>query len=101
MGRLRDRLGAGAADAGSERCHGRRLRRQVGAAGRRPGAVVVLVARRDAEGCLMAEMTYLQAISDGLREEMRADGSVFCLGEDIGAFGGAFKITDGFIEEFG
>jgi 2-oxoisovalerate dehydrogenase E1 component beta subunit len=49
----------------------------------------------------MAAMTYLQAISDGLREEMRADESVFCLGEDIGAFGGAFKITDGFIEEFG
>ena len=49
----------------------------------------------------MAEKTYLQAISDGLREEMRADDSVFCLGEDIGAFGGAFKVTDGFIEEFG
>src|SRR5436190_1193503 len=49
----------------------------------------------------MAEMTYLQAISEGLREEMRADETVFCLGEDIGAFGGAFKITDGFIEEFG
>src|SRR4051812_20213203 len=49
----------------------------------------------------MPEMTYLQAISDGLREEMRADDTVFCLGEDIGAFGGAFKVTDGFIEEFG
>jgi pyruvate/2-oxoglutarate/acetoin dehydrogenase E1 component len=32
---------------------------------------------------------------------MRADDSVFCLGEDIGAFGGAFKVTDGFVEEFG
>jgi 2-oxoisovalerate dehydrogenase E1 component beta subunit len=32
---------------------------------------------------------------------MRADESVFCLGEDIGAFGGAFKVTDGFAEEFG
>jgi pyruvate/2-oxoglutarate/acetoin dehydrogenase E1 component len=49
----------------------------------------------------MPELTYLQAISDGLREEMRADDTVFCLGEDIGAFGGAFKVTDGFIEEFG
>ena len=49
----------------------------------------------------MAEMTYLEAISDGLREEMRRDETVFCLGEDIGAFGGAFKVTDGFIEEFG
>jgi pyruvate/2-oxoglutarate/acetoin dehydrogenase E1 component len=49
----------------------------------------------------MPELTYLKAISDGLREEMRADETVFCLGEDIGAFGGAFKVTDGFIEEFG
>jgi 2-oxoisovalerate dehydrogenase E1 component beta subunit len=49
----------------------------------------------------MAELTYLEAISDGLREEMRRDESVFCLGEDIGNFGGAFKVTDGFIEEFG
>jgi 2-oxoisovalerate dehydrogenase E1 component beta subunit len=49
----------------------------------------------------MSEMTYLEAISDGLRTEMRRDDSVFCLGEDIGAFGGAFKVTDGFVEEFG
>jgi pyruvate/2-oxoglutarate/acetoin dehydrogenase E1 component len=49
----------------------------------------------------MSEMTYLEAISDGLREEMRRDESVFCLGEDIGVFGGAFKVTAGFCEEFG
>src|SRR4051794_20809457 len=49
----------------------------------------------------MPTMTYLQAISDGLRTEMRADDRVFCMGEDIGVFGGAFKVTDGFIEEFG
>ena len=49
----------------------------------------------------MPEMTYLEAISDGLRTEMRRDPAVFCLGEDIGAFGGAFKVTDGFAEEFG
>src|SRR5512132_342573 len=49
----------------------------------------------------MAEMTYLQAISDGLREEMRRDEAVFCRGQDIGAVGGAFKVTYGFLEEFG
>ena len=49
----------------------------------------------------MSEMTYLEAISDGLREEMRRDESVFCLGEDLGVFGGAFKVTAGFHEEFG
>jgi len=47
------------------------------------------------------EMTYLQAISEALRHEMARDPSVFCIGEDIGAFGGAFKVTDGFVEEFG
>jgi len=47
------------------------------------------------------ELTYLEAISEGLREEMRRDSTVFCLGEDIGAFGGAFKVTDGLYEEFG
>jgi 2-oxoisovalerate dehydrogenase E1 component beta subunit len=49
----------------------------------------------------MAERTYLQAISDGLREEMRRDSRVFVLGEDVGVYGGAFKVTLGFQEEFG
>ena len=49
----------------------------------------------------MSTMTYLQAISDGLRTEMRSDERVLVMGEDIGVFGGAFKVTDGFIEEFG
>jgi len=49
----------------------------------------------------MATMTYLQAISDAMREEMRADERVLVMGEDIGVFGGAFKVTDGFIDEFG
>lgn len=49
----------------------------------------------------MAEKTYLQAISDGLRQEMRRDQRVFIIGEDIGAYGGAFKVTQGFQEEFG
>jgi pyruvate/2-oxoglutarate/acetoin dehydrogenase E1 component len=47
------------------------------------------------------EITYLEAISSGLRDEMRADPTVICLGEDIAAFGGAFKVTDGLLEEFG
>ncbi|MBI3765193.1 MAG: alpha-ketoacid dehydrogenase subunit beta, partial [Ignavibacteriales bacterium] len=46
-------------------------------------------------------LTYLEAISEGLREEMRRDGTVFLLGEDIGTYGGAFKVTKGFTEEFG
>jgi pyruvate/2-oxoglutarate/acetoin dehydrogenase E1 component len=49
----------------------------------------------------MAVMTYLQAISSALRDELRADERVLMMGEDIGVFGGAFKVTDGFIEEFG
>src|SRR3979411_1294253 len=49
----------------------------------------------------MAEMTDLQAISDGLRTEMRRDDRVFVIGEDVGVYGGAFKVTLGFQEEFG
>ena len=43
----------------------------------------------------MAERTYLQAISEGLRQELRLDPRVFVLGEDVGLYGGAFKVTDG------
>jgi 2-oxoisovalerate dehydrogenase E1 component beta subunit len=49
----------------------------------------------------MAELTYLQAISDGLRLEMRRDRRVYVIGEDVGVYGGAFKVTLGFQEEFG
>jgi len=49
----------------------------------------------------MAEITYLQAIRDALWEELERDENVFLLGEDIGVYGGAFKITEGFIEHFG
>jgi 2-oxoisovalerate dehydrogenase E1 component beta subunit len=49
----------------------------------------------------MAQMTYLQAISDGLRVELRRDERVFVIGEDVGVYGGAFKVTLGFQEEFG
>jgi 2-oxoisovalerate dehydrogenase E1 component beta subunit len=49
----------------------------------------------------MAELTYLQAISDALRTEMRRDQRVFVIGEDVGVYGGAFKVTLGFQEEFG
>jgi 2-oxoisovalerate dehydrogenase E1 component beta subunit len=49
----------------------------------------------------VSEITYLQAISEGLREEMLRDESVFCIGEDIGTYGGAFRVTAGFLQEFG
>src|ERR1044072_4708393 len=49
----------------------------------------------------MPTMTHLQAIPAAMREEMRADERVFVMGEDIGNFGGAFKVTDGFLDEFG
>jgi pyruvate/2-oxoglutarate/acetoin dehydrogenase E1 component len=49
----------------------------------------------------MAEVTYLEAIREALFEEMDRDESVFCLGEDIGAYGGAFKVTEGLLAKFG
>src|SRR5207253_6927567 len=50
---------------------------------------------------VVAVKTYLQAISEGLRQEMRRDKRVFVIGEDVGVYGGAFKVTQGFQEEFG
>src|ERR1700709_912618 len=49
----------------------------------------------------MAEITYLEAIREALFEEMARDDNVFMLGEDIGAFGGAFKVTEGLQAKFG
>jgi 2-oxoisovalerate dehydrogenase E1 component beta subunit len=49
----------------------------------------------------MAPTTYLEAIRQGLWEEMERDARVFCIGEDIGIYGGAFQVTEGFINHFG
>lgn len=49
----------------------------------------------------MAEVTYLEALREGLREEMARDERVFILGEDVGLYGGAFKVTEGLMEQFG
>ncbi len=49
----------------------------------------------------MAPITYLEAIRAALWEEMERDERVFLLGEDIGVYGGAFKVTDGFLDRFG
>ncbi len=47
------------------------------------------------------QMTYLEAIREGLWEELERDPNVFLLGEDIGVYGGAFKVTAGMLERFG
>jgi 2-oxoisovalerate dehydrogenase E1 component beta subunit len=49
----------------------------------------------------MAEITYLEGIRQALFDEMERDRNVFCLGEDIGAYGGAFKVTEGLLDRFG
>ncbi|GAC1516680.1 MAG: alpha-ketoacid dehydrogenase subunit beta [Gemmatimonadaceae bacterium] len=49
----------------------------------------------------MAEVTFLEAIREALSEEMERDANVFCMGEDIGAYGGAFKATEGLLARFG
>lgn len=49
----------------------------------------------------MPQLTYLEAIRQGIREEMERDDSVFLLGEDIGAYGGAFNVTAGMLKQFG
>src|SRR5712664_2188110 len=49
----------------------------------------------------MAEVTFLEALRQGLWEEMERDERVFILGEDVGLYGGAFKVTEGFTKRFG
>jgi 2-oxoisovalerate dehydrogenase E1 component beta subunit len=49
----------------------------------------------------VAAVTYLEAIRQGIWEEMERDSSVFVLGEDVGIYGGAFKLTEGMLERFG
>ena len=49
----------------------------------------------------MAVMRYREALNQAMREEMRADESVFLMGEDVGVFQGAFKVSEGMLEEFG
>ncbi|MFW6078009.1 MAG: alpha-ketoacid dehydrogenase subunit beta [Gemmatimonadota bacterium] len=60
------------------------------------GASAVAPERATAE-----PVTYLEAIRAALREELRRDPDVFLIGEDIGEYGGAFKVTKGLLEEFG
>src|SRR6201986_1942493 len=46
-------------------------------------------------------MRYREALGGAPKEELRPDGGVMVMGEDIGVFGGAFKVTEGLLEEFG
>src|ERR671932_520523 len=55
-------------------------------------------ANRPARGGLS---TFVEAIRQGIWEEMERDPTVFCIGEDVGVYGGAFKVTDGLLDEFG
>ncbi|HEX8181433.1 MAG TPA: hypothetical protein VF525_17965, partial [Pyrinomonadaceae bacterium] len=55
-------------------------------------------ANRPARGGLS---TFVEAIRQGLWEEMERDPAVFVIGEDVGAYGGAFKVTEGLLAEFG
>ncbi|MFV9504073.1 MAG: alpha-ketoacid dehydrogenase subunit beta [Oscillochloridaceae bacterium umkhey_bin13] len=55
----------------------------------------------EADGTATRELTYLEAIRDGLHFALQSDPNVLLLGEDIGVYGGAFKVTQGLIEAFG
>ena len=49
----------------------------------------------------MAELTYRQAVAAGIAQEMDRDSSVVLIGEDVGAAGGVFKLTEGLLDRFG
>jgi 2-oxoisovalerate dehydrogenase E1 component len=67
-----------------------------------PSAAPALPASPRVEAAAPArELRYIDAISDGLREAMRANPDIVLLGQDIAEYGGVFKVTDGFVAEFG
>jgi pyruvate dehydrogenase E1 component beta subunit len=49
----------------------------------------------------MPELTYRQALNEALREEMARDENVFVLGEEVGVFGGSYRVTEGLLQDFG
>ena len=49
----------------------------------------------------MREIRYYEALNEALAEEMRRDENVFLMGEDVGLFGGTFRVTEGLMAEFG
>ncbi|HEX3433836.1 MAG TPA: alpha-ketoacid dehydrogenase subunit beta, partial [Solirubrobacteraceae bacterium] len=49
----------------------------------------------------MAQMRYREGLNAALREELSRDERVMLMGEDIGVFGGAFKVTEGLLDQFG
>jgi pyruvate dehydrogenase E1 component beta subunit len=49
----------------------------------------------------MRELTYLEAIKEGMREELANDPNVYLIGEDIGKYGGCYGVTAGLLSEFG
>jgi pyruvate dehydrogenase E1 component beta subunit len=53
------------------------------------------------EGAAMANMTVREALRDAMAEEMRKDGRVFVMGEEVAEYQGAYKVTQGLLEEFG
>jgi 2-oxoisovalerate dehydrogenase E1 component beta subunit len=55
----------------------------------------------DRRRTVLSTVTYLEAIRQGIWEEMERDERVFIMGEDVGAYGGAFKVTAGMLERFG
>ena len=57
--------------------------------------------RREEAERLMATLRMREALRDAMAEEMRRDEAVFVMGEDVGVFQGAFKVTEGLLEEFG
>src|SRR4051794_15225354 len=74
--------------------------------GRRRSPIRCLTRARWRKVCMPTKadtggVTYLEAIGAAMMSEMEADPDVFLIGEDVGQFGGAFKVTKGFLEKFG
>ncbi|WP_414902947.1 pyruvate dehydrogenase complex E1 component subunit beta [Sphingomonas flavalba] len=67
----------------------------------RPAAVPAPVAQPIPEGTEMVRLTVREALRDAMAEEMRADDRVFVMGEEVAEYQGAYKVTQGLLDEFG
>src|SRR5207302_415578 len=92
---------AGRGGAGRPRCRGTRGDRGCGALRRSEPRSRSRRAHDPRVGRLMATLTYRDALNQALREEMQRDPNVFLMGEEVGVYQGAYKVSRGLLEEFG
>src|SRR5205085_5656282 len=85
----------------AEEASEQQARTQVKPAKDAPPPASLAVEPEVAPGTEMVRMTVREALRDAMAEEMRRDGNVFVMGEEVAEYQGAYKVTQGLLDEFG